>query len=204
MNAPWRIRAASLTWRWEKAGRTTGRATALTIRMIRITTRSSMRVKPRGIADCGLRNADCGLRNADCGLRNRLRIAEADCYGEWKTGLQSESRYAIRNLKSVIVVERSSRASDSNTHLDVLVADIVLGRLEQVGARRAGGVVRGVVGDRGAHLELAFDVKSATSSPNGMALFSLAINAVATAVALLVPETCITLSEYRKTPSCPS
>ena len=44
--APWRIRAASLTWRWVRAGSTVGSATALTSRMIRITTRSSMRVKP--------------------------------------------------------------------------------------------------------------------------------------------------------------
>ena len=43
-SAPWRIRAASLTWRWLIAGSTVGRATALTTRMIKITTSSSMRV----------------------------------------------------------------------------------------------------------------------------------------------------------------
>ena len=46
-SAAWRSRAASLTWRWVMAGMTVGRATALTSRMIRITTRSSIRVKPR-------------------------------------------------------------------------------------------------------------------------------------------------------------
>ncbi len=44
--APCRIRAASLTWRWLTAGITTGNAAALTMRMIKMTTRSSTRVKP--------------------------------------------------------------------------------------------------------------------------------------------------------------
>ena len=38
--------APSLTWRWLKAGSTVGKATALTIRMIVITTRSSISVNP--------------------------------------------------------------------------------------------------------------------------------------------------------------
>ena len=44
---PWRIRAASLTCRWLKAEMTDGKVTALTMRMMRITTRSSIRVNPR-------------------------------------------------------------------------------------------------------------------------------------------------------------
>ena len=44
---PWSSRAASETWRWLIAGRTVGKATALTRRMISITTSSSTRVNPR-------------------------------------------------------------------------------------------------------------------------------------------------------------
>ena len=51
--APWRIRAASLTWRWQSAGKTVGSATALTSRMIRITTSSSISVKPPGVTARG-------------------------------------------------------------------------------------------------------------------------------------------------------
>ena len=44
--APWSWRAASLTCLWLRAGKTVGNATALTSRMMVITTSSSMSVKP--------------------------------------------------------------------------------------------------------------------------------------------------------------
>src|ERR1700733_9803154 len=44
--APWKIRPASLTWRWLIAGMIVGKATALMIRMIKITIRSSISVNP--------------------------------------------------------------------------------------------------------------------------------------------------------------
>jgi hypothetical protein len=44
--AAWKIRAASLTSRWLRAGKTAGSVTALTRTMMKITTRSSIRVKP--------------------------------------------------------------------------------------------------------------------------------------------------------------
>ena len=49
-SAAWRIRAASLTRRWFSAGTIVGSVTALISRMMKITTRSSTRVKPLGVA----------------------------------------------------------------------------------------------------------------------------------------------------------